>query len=95
ALQRADHWAAAHPAEAAAIAAEDQGGEAADWHTALAALPWQLEPATAEFVAEQQEAADIFHGVGFIDRAVTVADAHLPELEQPVAAAVSRAAKEA
>ncbi|MFJ5229700.1 ABC transporter substrate-binding protein [Kitasatospora sp. NPDC088391] len=92
ALQRADHWAAAHPAEAAALAAEDQGGEAADWHTALTALPWRLEPATAEFVAEQQEAADIFHRVGFIDRAVTVADAHLPALEQPVAAAVSRAA---
>ncbi len=94
ALQRADHWAAAHPEEAAALAAADQGGEAADWHTALTALPWQLEPATAEFVAEQQEAADIFHRVGFIDRPVTVADIHLPALEQPVADAVSRATKE-
>ncbi|MFF0387580.1 ABC transporter substrate-binding protein [Kitasatospora sp. NPDC004615] len=92
ALQRADHWAAAHPEEAAAIAAADQGGEAVDWHAALSALPWQLEPATAEFVAEQQEAADIFHRVGFIDRPVTVADIHLPALEQPVADAIVRAA---
>ncbi|MFF3004804.1 ABC transporter substrate-binding protein [Kitasatospora sp. NPDC057940] len=91
ALRRADAWVAAHPAEAAAIAAEQLGGSAVDWQTALAALPWQLEPATAGFIAEQQEAADIFHGVGFIDRALTVADAHLPALEAPVAAALAKA----
>ncbi|RKE22470.1 ABC transporter substrate-binding protein [Streptomyces sp. TLI_171] len=93
ALQRADRWAAEHLAEAAAFAAADQGGEAADWEAALAVLPWQLEPATAAFVAEQQEAADIFLQVGFVDRPVTVADAHLPALEQPVAEAVARAAQ--
>ncbi|MFD4655363.1 ABC transporter substrate-binding protein [Kitasatospora sp. NPDC058444] len=91
ALRRADTWAAANPAEAAAIAAEELGGTAADWRSALAALPWRLEPATAGFVAEQQEAADIFHGVGFIDRILTVADAHLPALEAPVAAALAKA----
>ncbi|AUY48927.1 ABC transporter substrate-binding protein [Streptomyces sp. CB01881] len=91
ALRRADAWVAANLAEAAAIAAADLGGTAEDWRTALAALPWQLEPATAGFVAEQQEAADIFHGVGFIDRPVTVADAHLPALEAPVAAAIAKA----
>ncbi|MFJ9951626.1 ABC transporter substrate-binding protein [Kitasatospora sp. NPDC091207] len=91
ALRRADAWVAAHPAEAAAIAAADLGGAVEDWEQALAALPWRLEPATAEFVAEQQEAADIFHGVGFIDRALTVADAHLPALEAPVAAALAKA----
>ncbi|MFB7616756.1 ABC transporter substrate-binding protein [Kitasatospora sp. NPDC056181] len=91
ALRRADAWVAANLAEAAAIAAADLGGTAEDWRTALAALPWQLEPATAGFVVEQQEAADIFHGVGFIDRPVTVADAHLPALEAPVAAAIARA----
>ncbi|MBO1416952.1 ABC transporter substrate-binding protein [Streptomyces sp. FH025] len=90
ALRRADAWVAAHPAEAAAIAAEELGGAAADWQAALAALPWRLEPATAGFVAEQQEAADIFHGVGFIDRALTVAEAHLPALEAPVAAALAK-----
>ncbi|MER7845317.1 ABC transporter substrate-binding protein [Kitasatospora sp. NPDC096077] len=90
ALRRADAWVAAHPAEAAAIAAGELGGTVADWRTAFAALPWQLEPATAEFIAEQQEAADIFHRVGFIDRALTVADAHLPALEAPVAAALGK-----
>ncbi|MFJ6383304.1 ABC transporter substrate-binding protein [Kitasatospora sp. NPDC092039] len=91
ALRRADAWAAANPADAAAIAAEELGGTAADWQAALGALPWRLEPATAGFVAEQQEAADIFRGVGFIDRALTVADAHLPALEAPVAAALAKA----
>ncbi|MEV7778518.1 ABC transporter substrate-binding protein [Kitasatospora sp. NPDC088351] len=91
ALRRADAWVAANLAEAAAIAADDLGGTAEDWQSALAVLPWRLEPATTAFVAEQQEAADIFHGVGFIGRALTVADAHLPALEAPVAAALAKA----
>ncbi|GAA4987428.1 ABC transporter substrate-binding protein [Kitasatospora paranensis] len=92
ALRRADAWAAAHLTEAAAIAAEDQGGSVEDWRTALAALPWELEPATAGFIAEQQEAADIFRQVGFLDGPVTVADAHLPALEQMVADAIRKGA---
>ncbi|MER7583123.1 ABC transporter substrate-binding protein [Kitasatospora sp. NPDC097691] len=91
ALRRADAWVAANPVEAAAIAAGELGGAAADWQTALAALPWRLEPATVEFVAEQQEAADILHGVGFIDSPLTLADAHLPALEAPVVAALAKA----
>ncbi|MEB8337553.1 ABC transporter substrate-binding protein [Streptomyces endophyticus] len=75
ALQRADDWAAAHPREAAAIAAEHQGGDVDDWETALRALPWHIEDVTEVFLAEQQEAADIFVRAGFIERAVTVADA--------------------
>ncbi|MFJ6406919.1 ABC transporter substrate-binding protein [Streptomyces hydrogenans] len=75
ALRRADAWAAEHPGEAAALAAADQGGTAEDWETALRALPWTIEDVTEEFVAEQQRAADVFHRTGFIDRAVTVADA--------------------
>ncbi|MFE0776304.1 ABC transporter substrate-binding protein [Streptomyces sp. NPDC058861] len=75
ALRRADEWAAAHPREAAGIAAADQGGTVDDWETALRALPWAIEEVTEEFVAEQQRAADIFHRTGFVDRAVTVADA--------------------
>ncbi|KQX12309.1 sulfonate ABC transporter substrate-binding protein [Streptomyces sp. Root431] len=75
ALRRADDWAAAHPREAAEIAAADQGGTVDDWETALRALPWTIEEVTEEFVAEQQQAADIFHRTGFIDRAITVADA--------------------
>ncbi|WP_406528329.1 ABC transporter substrate-binding protein [Streptomyces sp. I8-5] len=75
ALQRADDWAAAHPRRAAEIAAADLGGSADDWETALRTLPWRIEPVTDAFVAEQQEAADIFHRTGFIDRPVTVAHA--------------------
>ncbi|MFE9817628.1 ABC transporter substrate-binding protein [Streptomyces sp. NBC_00236] len=75
ALRRADEWAAAHPRQAAEIAAADLGGSADDWETALASLPWTIEPVSDAFIAEQQEAADIFHRTGFIDRPVTVAHA--------------------
>ncbi|MCX4965967.1 ABC transporter substrate-binding protein [Streptomyces sp. NBC_00654] len=75
ALRRADDWAAAHPRRAAEIAAADLGGEADDWESALRALPWRIEAVTEEFLAEQQEAADIFHRTGFIERPVTVATA--------------------
>lgn len=75
ALRRADEWAAAHPRQAAEIAAADLGGSADDWETALTSLPWTIEPVSDAFIAEQQEAADIFHRTGFIDRPVTVAHA--------------------
>ncbi|ROQ59804.1 sulfonate transport system substrate-binding protein [Streptomyces sp. 840.1] len=75
ALRRADDWAAAHPRQAAEIAAADLGGSADDWETALESLPWTIEPVTDAFITEQQEAADIFHRTGFIERPVTVGDA--------------------
>ncbi|MFD5556346.1 ABC transporter substrate-binding protein [Streptomyces sp. NPDC127068] len=75
ALQQADDWAAEHPREAALIAAEELGGTAEDWETALTALPWRVEPVTGAFLAEQQEAADILHGAGFLSRPVTTAHA--------------------
>ncbi|MGW1992439.1 ABC transporter substrate-binding protein [Embleya sp. NPDC001921] len=75
ALREADEWAAAHLDEAAALHAAELPGARADWAEALAALPWRLEPVPASFIAEQQEAADIFVANGFIDRPITVADA--------------------
>ncbi|MGD6749516.1 ABC transporter substrate-binding protein [Streptomyces sp. BH105] len=75
ALRRADAWAQAHPREAAEIAAGHQGGGVDDWETALKALPWHIEDVTEAFLAEQQEAADIFVRTGFVERAVRVADA--------------------
>ncbi|MFI6876891.1 ABC transporter substrate-binding protein [Streptomyces sp. NPDC050400] len=75
ALQRADDWARAHPREAAEIAAGHQGGGVDDWETALRALPWRIEDVTDAFLAEQQEAADVFARVGFVERPVRVADA--------------------
>ncbi|GHB75118.1 hypothetical protein GCM10010377_76930 [Streptomyces viridiviolaceus] len=75
ALRRADAWVKAHPREAAAIAADHQGGTTDDWETALRALPWRIEDVSEDFLAEQQRAADIFERTGFIDRPVTVAQA--------------------
>ncbi|GAA2243303.1 hypothetical protein GCM10010232_32890 [Streptomyces amakusaensis] len=75
ALQQADDWAAAHPREAARIAAGDLGGSVDDWERALATLPRRIEPVTGAFLAEQQEAADILHRAGFLPRAVTAAHA--------------------
>ncbi|MFE7240297.1 ABC transporter substrate-binding protein [Streptomyces sp. NPDC057580] len=85
ALQRADDWAAAHPRQAAEIAAADLGGSADDWETALRALPWRIEPVTDAFIAEQQEAADIFHRTGFIERPVIVAGALADEASEKAA----------
>ncbi|RFU86910.1 sulfonate ABC transporter substrate-binding protein [Streptomyces triticagri] len=75
ALARADAWAAEHTREAAQLAADHQLGTVDDWEEALRALPWRIEEVDAEFLAEQQEAADIFVRTGFIDRPVTVAHA--------------------
>jgi sulfonate transport system substrate-binding protein len=75
ALGRADAWAKAHPREAAAIAADHQGGTVDDWETALRALPWSIEDVSDAFLAEQQQAADVFVRTGFIEAPVTVADA--------------------
>ncbi|MFE5330979.1 ABC transporter substrate-binding protein [Embleya sp. NPDC056575] len=85
ALREADAWAAAHPEEAAELHAAELPGTRADWAEALAALPWRLEPIPASFIAEQQEAADIFAANGFIDRPITVADAQAAALSAPVA----------
>ncbi|MFJ9517405.1 ABC transporter substrate-binding protein [Kitasatospora sp. NPDC101801] len=75
ALAEADAWAAGHLDEAAAIAAADQGGEPADWRQALQDLPWKLEPVSAAFLAEQQEAADLLAAAGFLRTRITVTDA--------------------
>lgn len=88
ALQRADDWAAGNLAEAAALAAADQGGSAEDWATALGVLPWKLEPVSAAFLAEQQQAADILAEAGFLPRRITVAPAHAPALAPAVRAAL-------
>ncbi|WP_217227121.1 ABC transporter substrate-binding protein [Streptomyces anulatus] len=86
ALRRADDWAAAHPREAARIASADLGGTVEDWESALTALPWRIEEVGDAFLAEQQEAADIFHRTGFIERPVTVADAVARKADSPAKA---------
>ncbi|MFF8503008.1 ABC transporter substrate-binding protein [Streptomyces anulatus] len=86
ALRRADGWAAAHPRDAARIASADLGGTVEDWESALTALPWRIEEVGDAFLAEQQEAADIFHRTGFIERPVTVADAVARKSDSPAKA---------
>ncbi|GAA1581646.1 ABC transporter substrate-binding protein [Actinoplanes couchii] len=88
ALQQADTWVAGHLDEAAKHAAAELGGEEQDWRTALAGLPWKLQPVTDEVIAEQQEAADILAAGGFLARPITVADAYLPALAATVAKAL-------
>ncbi|MCX4090871.1 ABC transporter substrate-binding protein [Nocardia sp. alder85J] len=80
ALQAADEWIRDHPAEAAALFAADDGRPVTDWEHALRTRPWGLLPIEADFVAEQQHAADLFFGNGLIQRRIRVADAVLPEL---------------
>ncbi|GAA2038179.1 sulfonate ABC transporter substrate-binding protein [Catenulispora yoronensis] len=75
ALQEADAWTAAHPDEAAEFFAADDGRPVAEWEHALRTRPWGLLPLDADFVAEQQHAADLFFANGLIARSVTVADA--------------------
>ncbi|MGW0994070.1 ABC transporter substrate-binding protein [Streptomyces sp. NPDC002523] len=89
ALQRADDWAAGHLDEAAGIAADGQGGSAADWREALAVLPWRLEPVSDAFITEQQEAADVLVDAGFLPRPITVADVRHPGLDQAVTTALT------
>ncbi|MGC0421992.1 ABC transporter substrate-binding protein [Embleya sp. AB8] len=91
ALREADEWAAANVAEAARLHAAELPGSAADWAEALGVLPWRLEPVPASFIAEQQEAADIFALNGFIERPVVVADAQAEALTPLVAGVLARA----
>ncbi|MFB4317077.1 ABC transporter substrate-binding protein [Actinomadura sp. 21ATH] len=80
ALQESDAWIREDPAGAAALFAADDGGDVAAWENALRRRPFGLRPVGAEFVAEQQRAADLFHAAGLIDREIDVAAAVLPEL---------------
>ncbi|WP_406634377.1 ABC transporter substrate-binding protein [Amycolatopsis sp. WGS_07] len=86
ALQQADGWASANLSEAAEFTAGDQGGEVADWHAALAVLPWRLEPVSDAFLAEQQEAADILAAAGFLAKPIEVARIRHAGLDQAVTA---------
>ncbi|HEY3687508.1 MAG TPA: aliphatic sulfonate ABC transporter substrate-binding protein [Streptosporangiaceae bacterium] len=80
-LHAADLWIATHPDEAAAVYSEHApaGATFEEWAGALLARPWGLRTPDAEFLAEQQRAADVFHRFGIIAEPVTVADATLAD----------------
>ncbi|MFC0041366.1 ABC transporter substrate-binding protein [Actinomadura rayongensis] len=79
ALQESDAWIRDNPLDAATYFARDDG-ELHAWEHAIRTRPWGLNPVDADFVAEQQHAADLFHANGLIQRRITVADAVLPEI---------------
>jgi sulfonate transport system substrate-binding protein len=93
ALQEADRWVAGNLADAAKIAAAELGRTPELWEKSLARLPWALEPVSAEFAAEQQDAADVLAEGGFLPRTVTVADAVVPALAAAVAGALAGAGR--
>lgn len=84
ALQEADTWIQNNPAEAAALFAADDGRPATEWEHALRTRPWGLLPLDADFLAEQQHAADLFYANGLVDRKIRVEDAVVPELNDYV-----------
>ncbi|GII91641.1 hypothetical protein Ssi02_18720 [Sinosporangium siamense] len=92
ALREADRWAVEHPREAAEITAAALGGTAGSWETALKRLPWALEPVTPEFLAEQQEGADILAAAGYLPGPIDVRAAVVPALNTAVASVLAEAA---
>ncbi|MFT4041952.1 MAG: ABC transporter substrate-binding protein [Gordonia sp. (in: high G+C Gram-positive bacteria)] len=90
AIDDADRWIAANPTEAAELFAADDGRPVSEWVHALQTRPWGVRPVSAEFVEEQQHAADLFHANGLIERPVTVADAVSSELAATVETIAAR-----
>lgn len=88
ALQQADDWARDNLREAAHLTVEALGGSVDAWETALARLPWRLEPVGAEFLAEQQEAADILYTASYLRGPVDVSEGLAPGLDALVAASL-------
>lgn len=77
ALEESDAWISRNRRAAAELFAGVDGTAADAWENALLRRPFGLRPVSAEFLAEQQRAADLFHANGLVDRRVTVADAVL------------------
>jgi sulfonate transport system substrate-binding protein len=86
ALHEADDWARLNPRAAAVLTAEAAGGSADSWEIALRRLPWRLEPISAGFLAEQQEAADTLADAGFLPDRIDVSAASVAALDGAVAA---------
>lgn len=91
ALEDAGAWVQAHPREAAELYAREEGGSVEAWEAFLSSIPWTVNPIGDAFVAEQQRGADLLARVGFIQRAVRIADATEPALAEAVAAGLERA----
>jgi len=91
ALEDAGAWVQAHPRAAAELYAREEGGSVDAWEAFLASIPWTVNPIGEDFVAEQQAGADVLARVGFVARAVAIADATVPALAGAVAAGLAAA----
>jgi sulfonate transport system substrate-binding protein len=94
ALEDAGTWAASDPRPAAELFATSEGGSVEAWEAFVRRIPWTVNPIGDGFVAEQQAGADVLARVGFLPRAVNVAEATVPELASYVEAGLE-AAREA
>jgi sulfonate transport system substrate-binding protein len=87
AIEKANHWVIANRSEAARLRARDRdpqaaawGGDARSWEIMLGRMPWAVAPIEADFIAEQQHAADVLHRAGLLEHSIDVDAAFLPEL---------------
>lgn len=80
ALERSERWIATHYKEAAELLASEinNGVDVINWEVSLRRRPWGLVPISQEFIAEQQQAADLLYHFGNISTEIKVADALLP-----------------
>ncbi|WP_067568362.1 ABC transporter substrate-binding protein [Nocardia acidivorans] len=90
-LQESDAWITANPREAARYFVDDvvaRGGSADldAWEAALRGRPFGVNAVTAEFLDEQQHAADLLAANGLLPRTVRVRDAVLPWIGEAVEA---------
>jgi len=79
ALDEADAWTQAHPAQAAVLLADDVefGGDRTDWEPLIRARPWGLQTVSRAFLDEQQQTADLFADNGLLARRINVNEAVL------------------
>ncbi|MEV0335157.1 ABC transporter substrate-binding protein [Nocardia sp. NPDC050717] len=83
ALRASDAWITAHPRSAAQYFVDDarSRGVPADldaWEAALRGRPFGVHPVSADFLDEQQRAADLLVANGLLPRAIDVRSAVLP-----------------
>lgn len=67
-------WSGQHRNELAALAAEATGIDVQTWSTAFGRAEFSLGPVTDAHIAQQQQLADAFQGLGIIPRKITVSD---------------------
>lgn len=67
-------WAGRHRAELASLAAEATGIDVQSWTTAFERAEFSLGPVTEAHIAQQQQLADTFLGLGIIPRPIQVSD---------------------